>query len=391
MSDIFCLSEDWEKISKTDELIPYGVGRIGRRVISTLVKEYNVPFLIDNSGHSKEAFGLNILFFEDAIEYIRLHNCKIVVTTVSGAYQDICKQLQEHGFVENRDFCLFERFVMEWNLRWKNRCVLSKIDTVITTNCSLRCYNCNMFISDMQCHDDVTLDELKRNFDIFFSNVDYVYEYTLLGGEPFLHKQLAEILIYLNDEYGEKIGKINLISNGTIIPKQDILDIMKKNRVMVNISDYTGCLNYSEKLKDVENAFKDNDIEYYTIPNNVWKDVMYPKYEYHASNPKEHMRLCGHGTHSVDGGRIYWCDPAFAAERFLGFESKDDDSLDLERNKQENTKYDANINIMRYILGDVNERGYMSLCERCAGIGWDNDTVVMAGKQVKGESEQYDI
>ena len=93
------------------------------------------------------------------------------------------------------------------------------------------------------------------------------------------------------------------------------------------------------------------------------------------------MRICGHSTHSVGDGKLYWCDPAYAAEKFMGYESKKDDFLDLKRNKANNSKYDASLNIMKYFLGNVNENGYMSLCEKCAGIGEDNDRIVRAGEQ----------
>ena len=127
-----------------------------------------------------------------------------------------------------------------------------------------------MFVSYTSEQADIQIERLKYNFDVFFDNVDYVYEYTLLGGEPLVHKNIADITSYLGDKYEEKIGQINLISNGTI------------------------------------------------IPNNVWKDVVFPNEGYLSDCPKEHMQLCGHSTHSVADGKLYWCDPAFAAECFWG-------------------------------------------------------------------------
>ncbi len=381
MDEIFCLSNDWKEIVDSAELIPFGMGRIGRRVISSLMNEFDIPFLIDNREKQDIILGLKVLTLENARDYLKTHNCKIVVTTVYGAYQEIKKQLEGMGFVENVDFCVFERFVVEWNLRWKNKCVLSKIDTVITSRCTLRCKNCNMFISCMEQHNDLPLEELQNNFDVFFGSVDYVYEYTLLGGEPFLHKKLKDILVYMCQKYGDKIGKINLISNGTVIPSDEVIHVMKKYKIMVNISDYTNAVPYKERLKEVEGILKNNGIECYIIPNNVWKNVCYPRCEYFTDNPREHMKLCGHGTHSVDGGRLYWCDPAFASERFLNFCSREDDSLELLSNKLNCSKYDASLNIIKYILGNVNERGYMTICEKCAGVGSDNNKVVVAGEQ----------
>ena len=161
---------------------------------------------------------------------------------------------------------------------------------------------------------------------------------------------------------------------------------MRKYYVTVHISDYTGSVPYENKLKEVTDRFSQAGIEYYVIPNNTWKDIMYPKDTYTAADPKRHMLLCGHSTHSVDNGRLYWCDPAFAAECFTGFPSREDDFLDLVENKKKTTKFEASVHILKYLLGDVNERGYMSNCEKCAGVGRDNDRLVPAGLQKRADT-----
>ncbi len=383
MKNIFKLSEDWKNLPEQGMIVPFGVGRIGRRVIPTLMKEFDIPFLIDNGKHKEKIYNLEVLDLAEAASRLKDSGLKIVVTTVRHSYEDISSKLKEFGFEEYKDYCIFERFAQEWNLRWKNRCVLSKIDTVITSRCSLKCVNCNMFISYVAEPYDMRFEMLKRNFDIFFESVDYVYEYTLLGGEPFIHEELSEIISYMGNTYGERIGRINLISNGTIVPDNDVIQTMVKHNVTVHISDYTCTVPYDKKLKDVTERLAQAGIEYYVIPNNTWKDIVYPKDTYTTNNPGKHMLLCGHSTHSVDNGKLYWCDPAFAAECFMGFPSKEDDFLDLVENKKKYSKYEASLNIIKYLLGDVNERGYMSICEKCAGVGYDNDLIVQAGLQKK--------
>lgn len=381
MNDFFNLSEDWGELLKEGGIVPFGMGRIGRRVLPVLLKEFHIPFLIDGGEKPENIMGLQVLDLAKAAPIIKEKHLKIVVTTVRHSYNEISKELESSGFKEYQDFCMFERFAGEWNLRWRNRCVLSKIDTVITSRCTLRCKNCNMFISHMAEAYDMSIDSLKRNFDIFFESVDYVYEYTLLGGEPFVHKDLVEIISYMGNTYGKRIGRINLISNGTIVPNDEVIQTMIRYHVTVHISDYTCSVPYDNKLKEVIGRFSQAGIEYYVIPNNTWKDVVYPQNTYTAVDPRSHMLLCGHSTHSVDNGRLYWCDPAFAAEHFMGFPSKGDDFLDLAENKRDNAKYEASLNIIKYLLGDVNERGYMSICEKCAGVGQDNDRIIRAGIQ----------
>lgn len=382
MDKILKLSEAWSKLQLHDEIVIYGVGRIGRRVIPTLMKEFSIPFLLDGKITGKVC-GLNVLRIEDAVDYLREKKSKIIVTTVRAAYEEIARTLGALGFREFHDFVWFERFAGEWNLRWNNRCVLSKVDTVITSRCTLRCKNCNMFIGHTTSPRDMSIDDLKKNFDTFFENIDFVYEYTLLGGEPFLHRDLTDIITYLRERYGARIGLINLISNGTVIPNDEVIKILARYHVSVHISDYTGTLHYEERLHNLTDVLTNAGIEHYVIPNNTWKDVIYPKLDYVTDDPKKHMLACGHSTHSVDNGKLYWCDPAFAAECFTSFASKPDDYLDLEENRKNNSKYDASLNILKYLWGDVNERGYMSICEKCAGVGKDNLNVIQAGIQMK--------
>lgn len=383
MDSFFKLSEDWGELLNEGSIIPYGIGRIGRRVLPALLKEFKIPFLVDGRKDSEKVLGLDVLDIAEAAPVIKENNLKIVVTTVRYSYDEISKELISYGFKEYQDFCMFERFAEEWNLRWKNKCVLSKIDTVITSRCTLRCRNCNLFIGYANHHADMKFKDLKKSFDIFFDSVDYVYEYTLLGGEPFLHDELDQILSYLMENYSDRIGKVNLISNGTVMPRENVLKLMKEYEMTVHISDYTQSVNYRKKLAEVIKAFSQKGIEYYVIPNNTWKDVKYPREEYQTDNPRIHMLLCGHSTHSVANGKLYWCDPAFAAECFMGFESKEGDFLDMVANKRNYSKYDATLNIIKYLLGDVNERGYMSICEKCAGVGRDNNIIVPAGKQME--------
>lgn len=379
--EVFQLSDDWGKLKYHDRIVVYGMGRIGRRVLPVLQKEFEVSFLIDNRCTDEIVSGLKVLGVSEGVLQAKEEGIKIVVTTMRGAYDEIAPTLVENGLKENADFCIFERFAQEWNLRWQNKCVLAKIDTVITSRCTLKCRNCNIFISHIVHHQDISLEDLKKNFDIFFDSVDFVYEYTLLGGEPFRHEKIKEIIEYLAEVYGDRIGKINLISNGTIVPGEKILSVLSQYHVSVHISDYTSAVAYSAKLDEVRKTLTDYGIEYYVIPNNTWKDIVYPDLSYTADEPREHMLSCGHSTHSVGNGRIYWCDPAFAAEFFVGFESKDDDYLDLQKNKEQNSKRNASLNILNYLLGEVNDRGYMSICEKCAGIGRDNDRIVKAGEQ----------
>ena len=61
MEKVFKLSDDWGDLTEHGTIVPFGVGRIGRRVIPSLMEEFDIPFLIDNGYYKENVYGLNVL------------------------------------------------------------------------------------------------------------------------------------------------------------------------------------------------------------------------------------------------------------------------------------------------------------------------------------------
>ena len=57
----------------------------------------------------------------------------------------------------------------------------------------------------------------------------------LLGGEPFVSKQLYRYVQHFVDQ--DKIEFIHIFSNGTIVPTGENLECLKHPKVFVNISN----------------------------------------------------------------------------------------------------------------------------------------------------------
>lgn len=113
------------------------------------------------------------------------------------------------------------------------------LDLVITECCSLKCRDCSNLMQYYQHPENVSPDEvlsdLKRILDVFI-----IRELKIIGGEPFVNQRtLCDVINFLNGEYGEKVGKINIITNGTIIPSDDCFESMMCNpKVLVTFSNY---------------------------------------------------------------------------------------------------------------------------------------------------------
>lgn len=130
----------------------------------------------------------------------------------------------------------------------------------VTRNCTLKCKLCASFSPSYEIHKPYTLEELSDEIDIFFRIVDYVEDFSVTGGEPFIYKLLPEILLKLM-EYSDKIGRILLFTNGTIFPSLDLQKILiKYNGKVLLWLDHYG--NLSKQMDNIIEFLKDNDLIY---------------------------------------------------------------------------------------------------------------------------------
>lgn len=107
----------------------------------------------------------------------------------------------------------------------------------LTTSCTLNCEKCNnlmpMFKGQNVVFDtDKTLSSLRRILD----TVQEMIFCELVGGEPFLCPDFERVL----DEVAsyDKVRQIVVVTNGTVIPKESIVEKLARFHVIVRVSDY---------------------------------------------------------------------------------------------------------------------------------------------------------
>lgn len=376
MEKIYKLDLSWENII---EIIPFGYGRIGRRVIKKLKENFKIPFIIDNNPEWQNHKSEDIIKTLDQASN-QIENRKIVVLTTELPYIAIKKLLEEKGYIENKDFCILSRFIGEWYMRYKNQLCISKIDTIITSRCTLSCPHCAMYISKCKNKLDYPIKDLCKNFDIVFSTVDYVMEYSLFGGEPLIYKDLLKLIRYLMDNYGNRIGRLVLISNGKADLSEELLCTLKEYDVMIAISNYI-YYDYSKIQKKLINQLDAKTIEYSYNDELIWKDMGYP--DKPAKIPdreaKKHFKNCGHSTFCINNGILYFCDAMFGAEVNTGYKTREDDVVDIQKYVEVYGIEKTKKRMFQYIMGDINELGCPSFCQQCKGVGADNTDIITAG------------
>lgn len=370
------LSEDWKGLSR---IVIFGFGKMGRGNIEALINRFQVIKIIDNNealqGESYK--GIEIVNFPAYVDLgIRE---KIVVVTSGNRYDSISKELLEKGYQEYIDFCDFVTFCNDYFWNDRNELFLGRLTFNITTFCTLNCKNCTMLTPYNKHKKSFNIEQIKQDVNLTFDMVDYVSNFLILGGEPFLHKDLKELIVYIGDHYAENIGNLQIITNGTLRASEDLLQVIKKYDVEVRISDYTKRVSYDKKMEDFCNDLEAYNIKYVSYGHDEWLDMGFPDENVNmgdsAEELREHMIKCDPNCQNVSEGKLYYCAQGWAAEQSELFKLKETDYLDLENIKND---VDRKERFRKFYFGDL-EDGYFSFCKVCRG--WDTDITIPGGIQ----------
>ena len=365
----------WKELKS---VIAYGFGQVGKRYIELFQKHFQVKYIVDNNSAVDSWRDIPIIPVRDMIAL--RNDEKVVIFASRTAYYSIKKSLEQYGLREQKDFCKFDDFITNWYWQFENKNVLREVHTSINTNCTFKCKKCNMFMPHYKCHYQYGLKELKKDFELFFSRIDYVYVFSLLGGEPFLNKELGDIIEELKQCYGTKIGRIEIITNGSLLPNEDVVKILKACNVTLRISDYSLQIPYKERLKELCGLLEQEDIEYSVESSLKWTDFMFPDKQCDKmADVRKHMLCCSPEFHGLNDGKFYYCHVAWSAEKAELLSLKDTDYIELISINNDD-KEDCR-KIVEHADGKI-DGGYVSLCEFCMGCGEDNRNFIPVGEQV---------
>lgn len=110
---------------------------------------------------------------------------------------------------------------------------------------------------------NIPLAEIKQDMDVFFNvfNEKQFSHIDFEGGETMLHPELPQIiehgLVFVEQGVTDEV---RVLTNATILPNKELLDICKNNKVMFLIDDYGP--NLSDKKDKLINILENNGIRY---------------------------------------------------------------------------------------------------------------------------------
>ncbi len=146
-----------------------------------------------------------------------------------------------------------------------NGFVIPRLVVELTTACTLKCKHCNNLIPKLKPR-NVDVDKVKENILSIIDASDKIIILELIGGEPFLYPQLKDVLELVLKQ--DKIFEVEITTNGTLLPNEELLSLLKNPKVVVHISRYeTSC-----KANELEKLLFDENIRYVQMDELAWID-----------------------------------------------------------------------------------------------------------------------
>lgn len=345
--------------------------------LKEIVKDISIKGILDNDNKLNKTYYNNIPVFH-ALEYFNTNKkCKILI---SNHYKEISSQLNELGYKENIDYIDMHKFVSAWYWINKKEIHILDIHIAVTTFCSLNCKNCNMFIScyEKEQKRHLEIQEFKENINNLFRVINYCYRITIVGGEPLLNPELYKMIKWLEETYRDQFGIIEIVTNGTIIPKQELIDVCRKKNIRFAISDYGEQISLVQNIGELIDILEKENIEYEQKKEMKWKNFYFPreKQKVKMNTIREHMLMCNPIFRGINDNKFYYCHIVWSAVQAGLLPEKESDSIDISGTLNEEERR----NLMAYDLG-IMRNGYVSLCEYCGGCGEDNLEIIPAGVQ----------
>lgn len=251
---------------------------------------------------------------------------------------------------------------------------LKQCEIIVTNKCSLKCKKCAAGIQYFEHPQDMEYSQVIKDYNKMIELIDWIDDIVIIGGEPFLYDDLDKVIdgIFNNPQTKKKVGVIKIITNGTVIPNNKVLQAIKKNKIIIWISNYG---DKSRKLGELINILRQERIDYTVLPLQKWSDVIQLNNEKTIQEDAKRLKRrkdgCVTRCRTVAGGRFYLCSLLKSMD-FLGIKPfGSGDYVDLYED-------DARTKIMRMLDMNTPLPRACSFCSGCSKVDWDNASIKVA-------------
>ena len=262
----------------------------------------------------------------------------------------------------NRRDNFIQNFLCVW-LMYKHGKLLSHSTNLLTTlHCNLNCKYCLNFNEYLKERHDLSFEEYKAQIDTLFSKFDYLYSFHFCGGEPMLAKELPRMIRYLEEHYRNRIFEFFIITNGTLVPGQELLTAIKAMNGSFLIDDYSDTVPQT-KIQEISGVLDENEIAYQINKVDHWYDLNIQNTNNASLSDEELENIkdnCNLYLQEFADGRFYACCYQKYASRAGLLPSAGNDYIEIASSSK--------MEILEFRQG-YTKRGYVDMCRHCRGLG----------------------
>lgn len=236
-----------EASAKNGEIIIYGAGLVAHLIYNSLINKWGVypsyfctSFEPEHIDRSTKLMVLNrdsLRFHQEAVIIVALG-----ITFSEKTYEEIEKYVlasgisKENLIIDTHDWIVNEA---KPYIDKNGKLNIFTLSFHVTKQCNLKCKMCGQLLFGPVKRRSFPAEQIIHDTDKIFELIDHIEVLKLIGGEVFTYAQLDELIIHLY-KYKEKIGLLEIYTNGAIIPSKKVLDSITnyKGNIQVTISDY---------------------------------------------------------------------------------------------------------------------------------------------------------
>jgi len=240
--------------------------------------------------------------------------------------------------------------------------VVPALTVIVGQACSLKCKHCANFSPFAPASaKHYPLEKLCDDLRVIFESVHWLEKVQVQGGEPFLYAELPELLDFIRGS--GKTGILTVATNGTIVPKENVFQSMRRNHVRVRISSYPNVS--KETVAQLTERLKECDLEIwdyeFASDDAMWYDMggisAVPAEASDEAAQRRFLACPFHDCFTLENGKISRCGRAVMAEVLQGFTSRESDLLPVVPAEDFSTR------LWKYL----DTPAYMEACRHCYG------------------------
>jgi MoaA/NifB/PqqE/SkfB family radical SAM enzyme len=233
---------------------------------------------------------------------------------------------------------------------------IQNVDLVVTERCSMKCKDCANLMQYYENPENADLNEMVQTIDSLCEKADEVYEVRVIGGEPFMNKDVHLIIEKLTSK--ANISKVSIFTNATIVPREHQWEALSHPKVRFFITDYN---ELSRNMMKLIPALEERKIPYVSEKANGWTDsaALDKHNRSEEENEKVFQSCCAKNLATLHDGNLYRCPFSANASKLKAIPDYVEDYLVVRSSTREQ---------IRSFLRDI---PYIHACDHCNGRSYD--------------------